>query len=105
VEVATEGHARAPGRRSDARRRDPEVVQDPHRLSTAVERVRALVEPVAVAFVGRGPPTETPALLVDDDRTTRSGNQCGGSQTTQTAADDMNRCIFHAPSTTSAPQM
>ncbi len=64
----------------------------------------ALVEPVAVALVGRRSPTETPALLVHDDRTARSGNQCGGGQTTQATADDMNLCVFHACLTTPAPE-
>jgi hypothetical protein len=105
VKVATEDHPRAPRRRRHARGWDPQVAQDPHRLATEVERVRALVEPVAVAVIGRGPPSETPPAFVDHDRTTRSGNQCGGSQTTQTTADDMNLCIFHTHTTTSAPQM
>ena len=67
--------------------------------------MRALVEAEATAFVGGCPPAESTPAFVDDDRTTRLCNECGGGQTTQTTADDMNLCIFHASTTTSAPQM
>jgi hypothetical protein len=67
--------------------------------------MRALIEPVPAALVGSRLPAESPAAFVDDDGTTRPRDERRCGEPTETAADDMNLCIFHAPTTTSAPRM
>ncbi len=82
--------------------RDPEVVERRGCLTAQVEGVRALVEPVALTFVGGCPPAEPAPTFVHDDRASRPRDERRRGETAEPAADDMNLCIFHTPTTTTA---
>ncbi len=65
----------------------------------------SLIEPKALAVVGRRTPTQPSSLLVHDHATTCSGDQRCGGQTAQTTTDDVYLCMFHTHPTNQARKM